>query len=145
MRAVCLPDDVRATTQVMRALEYADYLIIAPSNPFVSVDPILNVYPIREMVMDLPRAVVAVTPIISGKAVKGPAAKMMAELEMPVTAAAVAKYYGELIDGFIIDRQDAGQSEQLDCAFLARNTIMADAADRARLAKDVLSLALQIA
>ena len=145
VRAVCLPDDVRATTQVMRALEYADYVIIAPSNPFVSVDPILNVYPIREMVMDLPRAVVAVTPIISGKAVKGPAAKMMAELEMPVTAAAVAKYYGELIDGFIIDRQDAGQSEQLDCSFLARNTIMADAADRARLAKDVLSLALQIA
>ncbi len=145
VREICLPDDVRASPQVMRALEYADYVIIAPSNPFVSVDPILNVYPIREMVMDLPRAVVAVTPIISGKAVKGPAAKMMAELEMPVTAAAVANYYGKLIDGFIIDRQDAGQSAQLDCAFLACNTIMTDAADRARLAKDVLSLARQIA
>ena len=64
VREVRLPPDVRATPQVMHALEHADFVIIAPSNPFVSIDPILHVYPIREMVMDLPRAVVAVTPII---------------------------------------------------------------------------------
>ncbi len=114
VQEVQLPADVRATPQVMHALEYADFVIIAPSNPFVSVDPILNVYPIREMVMDLPQTVVAVTPIIGGKALKGPAAKMMAEMNMPVTAAAVAAYYGELIDGFVFDQQDAPLPGRLD-------------------------------
>lgn len=145
VREVRLPLDVRATPQVMHALERADFVIIAPSNPFVSIDPILHVYPIREMITDLPRAVVAVTPIIGGKAVKGPAAKMMAEMNMPVTAAAVAGYYGDLLDGFLFDQQDAGQVGELDCALLASNTIMADAADRARLAAEVLSFAMKIA
>lgn len=144
VREVRLPADVRATPQVMHALEHADTVIIAPSNPFVSVDPILNVYPIREMVMDLPRAVVAVTPIIGGKALKGPAAKMMAELNLPVSAAAVAHYYGELLDGFVFDQQDGGQAAEFDCAQLACNTIMTDAADRARLAAEVLSFAMKI-
>ena len=102
LRAICLPEDVRATPKVIHALEKADILVIAPSNPFVSIDPILNVYPIREMIMDLPRAVVAITPIVGGKAIKGPAAKMMAEMGLQVSAAAVAGYYGELIDGFIL-------------------------------------------
>jgi len=111
----------------------------------VSVDPILNVYPIREMVMDLPRAVVAVTPIIGGKAVKGPAAKMMAEMSLPVTAEAVAAYYGDLIDGFVYDQQDAGQLRNLNCALLNSDTIMSNNDDRVRLAAEVLRFALQIA
>ena len=77
-QAVVLPEDVRATAQVARALEQADIVLIAPSNPFVSIEPILNAYPVREMIMDLPRAVVAVSPIVGGQALKGPAAKMMA-------------------------------------------------------------------
>ncbi len=145
VQEVRLPADVRATPQVLHALEQADLVIIAPSNPFVSVDPILNVYPIREMVMDLPQAVVAVTPIIGGKALKGPAAKMMAEMKMPVSAAAVAAYYGELIDGFICDQQDAPPPDPLDYALLQRDTIMNDSADRARLAADVLQFARQLA
>lgn len=145
VREVLLPPDVRATPQVMHDLEHADLVLIAPSNPFVSIDPILQVYPIREMITDLARAVVAVTPIIGGKAVKGPAAKMMAEMNMPVTAEAVAGYYGDLIDGFVIDHQDAAQSNNLSCAVLESNTMMSDGDDRVRLAAEVLRFALEIA
>ena len=63
------------------------------------------------MVMDLPKAVVAVSPIVGGKALKGPAAKMMAEMDMPVSATAVAGYYGDLIDGFIFDLEDKDSIE----------------------------------
>jgi LPPG:FO 2-phospho-L-lactate transferase len=86
VRKIHLPEDVRATAPATLALEKANLVVIAPSNPFVSIDPILNVYPIRTMMMDLPQAVVAVSPIIGGRAVKGPAAKMMQEMGLPVTA-----------------------------------------------------------
>ncbi len=145
VREVCLPQDVRATPQVMRVLEQADIVVFAPSNPFVSIDPILHAYPIREMIMDLPRAVVAVSPIIGGKAVKGPAAKMMAELDMSVTSESVARYYDDLIDGFVYDQQDAGLCENLDCATLMSDTLMTDGISQARLAAEVLRFALSIA
>lgn len=145
VRRVILPADVRATPRVMQRLETADLVIIAPSNPFISVDPILNVYPIREMLLDLPQAVVAVSPIIGGQAVKGPAAKMMGELGLPATAAAVAGYYGDLIDGFVYDRQDVGTLNSVDIAGLCVDTLMADSDGRTRLARDVLTFALQLA
>jgi len=139
------PEDIKASPAVMSALQKADLVLIAPSNPFVSIDPILNVYPIKSMVTDLPMAVVAVSPIIGGRAVKGPAAKMMAEMGMPVTAAAVADYYGDLIDGFVYDQEDAGTLEGLDVAHLAVDSWMQDQADRVRLAKDVLAFASELA
>ena len=138
---VILPDDIRATPAVVQALENADLVLIAPSNPFVSVDPILNVYPIRAMIEDCPKAVVAVTPIIGGEAVKGPAAKMMPELGLDVSATAVAQYYGDFIDGFVIDQQDQATSPELDCATLFTDTWMRDAADRRRLAQETLNFA----
>ncbi len=144
-RAVELPDDIRATPPVMRALEEADLVLIAPSNPFVSIDPIFNVYPIREMVMDLPRAVVAVSPIIGGQALKGPAAKMMAEMDMPVSALAVAAYYGELIDGFVYDIQDQDQGDGMPVAAMATDTIMRDSDARKRVAREVFEFAVSIA
>ena len=145
VRVVQLPENVHATPQVVRALETADLVLIAPSNPFVSVDPILNVYPIRELIMDLPRAVVAVSPIVGGQALKGPAAKMMAEKGMPVSASAVAGYYGDLLDGFVIDSQDEDQEHELNQAALVTNTIMRDAADRRRLAQEMLQFAMELA
>ncbi len=144
-RSVQLPDNVIASPQVTRALEVADLILIAPSNPFVSVDPILNVYPVREMIMDLPRAVVAVTPIVGHRAIKGPAAKMMAEMAMPVSATAVAAYYGDLIDGFVLDNEDGIQAANLAQAALVTNTIMAEAEDRRRLAQEVLDFAYELA
>ncbi|MCB9421441.1 MAG: 2-phospho-L-lactate transferase [Ardenticatenaceae bacterium] len=145
VKQVVLPEDVRATPAVLKALENADLVLIAPSNPFVSVAPILNVYPIRAMLEDIPQTVVAVTPIIGGQAVKGPAAKMMAEMDLPVTARAVAQYYGDLIDGFVFDGQDAGSLEGLSAAQLCTDTWMHSPVDRARLAQDVLTFAMQLA
>lgn len=141
VRRVQLPEDVRASGPVIRALEMADVAIIAPSNPFVSIDPILNVYPIRTMIEDLPQVVVAVTPIVGGRALKGPAVKMMQEMEIPATAAAVANYYGDLIDAFVYDQQDAGTLTGSDLALLCVDTIMSDEATRTRLAADVVSFA----
>ncbi len=141
---VILPDDVRASAQVTQKLETADVVVLAPSNPFVSLDPILNVYPIREMVMDLPLAVVAVSPIVGGQAVKGPAAKMMGEMGLAASATAVREYFGDLIDGFVYDTQDAGAAEQMAGPTLCVDTMMHNDADRRRLAQDVLALAQRI-
>lgn len=138
VKAIHLPDDVRATPRVMAALEAADWVIIAPSNPFVSIDPILNVYPIRTMVADLPEAVIAVSPIIEGQAVKGPAAKMMREFGLPVTSQAVADHYGDLIDIFVYDTLDQEQLDGDRHELLPTDTLMRDRADRCRLAKEII-------
>jgi len=145
VKQVILPDDVRAAPAVLQALENANLVLIAPSNPFVSIEPILNVYPIRAMIEDLPQAVVAVTPIIGGQAVKGPAAKMMWERGLPVTARAVAEFYGDLLDGFVYDQQDVGALDGLDTAQLYVDTWMRDQSDRIRLAQVVLDFAAQLA
>lgn len=144
VRRVVLPEDVRATGAVARALEAADLVVLAPSNPFVSIDPILNVYPIREMLEDVPQAVVAVSPIIAGQAVKGPAAKMMAEMGLPASAAAVAAYYGHLIDGFIYDTQDAGMTAEDGLRLLCTDTLMPTPAARERLAGELLAFAAEL-
>ena len=141
VRRVALPEDARATAAVVRALEAADVVVLTPSNPFVSIDPILNVYPIRALIEDVPRAVVAVSPIVAGQALKGPAAKMMGELGLEASAAAVAGYYGHLIDGFVYDQQDAGMAAEEGLALLCTDTIMRDAAGRERLAREVLAFA----
>lgn len=117
-------------------------IVICPSNPFVSIDPILSVPGLRA---ELGRApVVAVSPIIAGQAVKGPAAKMMQELDMPATALAVAERCAGLADGFVVDHADAAQAraiEALGMTVLATDALMRDEADRARLAGQCLAFA----
>ena len=144
VRAVRLPDDVRATPQVMATLEKADVVIIAPSNPFVSVNPILNVYPIRAMIADLPELVIAVSPIIGGEAVKGPAAKMMREMELPVTPQSVADYYGDLVDVFVYDKTDQGRVRAGRHELLCTNTLMHEQADRVRLAREIVNYSMEL-
>ena len=141
VKKVLLPEDVRATRAVIRAFETADLALIAPSNPFVSIDPILNVYPIRELMMDLPKAVIAVSPIVGEQAVKGPAAKMMQEMGLPLASRTVAEYYGELIDGFVYDVQDAGTCDDLEVETRCLDTMMHNEADRIRLAQEILKFA----
>jgi LPPG:FO 2-phospho-L-lactate transferase len=138
VRSIRLPADVRASRQVMAALEKADLIVIAPSNPFVSIDPILNVYPVREMICDLPRLVAAVSPIIAGKAVKGPAAKMMAELGVEASASAVAHHYGEVADLFIYDVRETEPVELGELLGYQTDTLMVGRAERRRLAHEVL-------
>ncbi len=138
VKKIHLPDDVRATPQVAAALQQADYITIAPSNPFVSIDPILNVYPIREMISDLPELVSAVSPIIGGKAVKGPAAKMMTEMGMTVSAEAVAEHYGDLLDLFVYDDRDSAIIRDPFADLLQTNTLMNNQRDRLNLAATIL-------
>ncbi|MDB4470943.1 2-phospho-L-lactate transferase, partial [Deltaproteobacteria bacterium] len=88
-------------------------IILCPSNPFLSVEPMLATPGIRAAMIKSSAPVVAVSPIVAGIAIKGPAAKMMQELSMPATALAVAEYYGDLLDGFVIDESDAGLADSI--------------------------------
>lgn len=130
----------------IQALEARDLsaVVICPSNPFVSVDPVLHLAGIREAMQRSPAPVIAVSPIVGGEAIKGPAAKMMKELGMPTTAAAVAKHYKGRIDGFVLDQRDAAlQSEVEDMGMktLVVNTMMITLEDRIALADAVLGFA----
>ncbi len=139
-----LPENSKSTRDVALALQKADLVIIAPSNPFVSIDPILNCYPIQANVMDLPRAVVAVSPIVGGDAVKGPAAKLMREKGLDVTPVAIADYYGDLLDGFVFDVQDKGLKGSFSVETRCVDTMMVDEASRIRVANDVLAFAYDL-
>jgi LPPG:FO 2-phospho-L-lactate transferase len=127
----------------LAALERVDLraIIICPSNPFVSVEPILALPGIRSAIQRTSAPVIAVTPIIGGKAIKGPAAKMMAELGLEVSAAAVAGRYTNLIDGFVIDQEDAGSQGSAAVRFFSAATLMRTIDDRLRLAQVVLQAA----
>jgi len=117
---------------VREAVESADAIVICPSNPWVSVDPILRVIPLPK------KKIVAVSPIIGGKTVKGPAAKMYAELGIEPSALAVAEHYRDLLSGFVLDNVDAHLSDKIRTRTLVTDTLMNSLTDRARLAMDVL-------
>jgi LPPG:FO 2-phospho-L-lactate transferase len=114
-------------------------VVICPSNPFISIDPILALPGIRAALRDCPAPVVAVSPIIGGKAVKGPTAKMMAELGLPVDAAAVAGHYRDFLDAYIADEEDAAAVACLDIPVVLTRTLMQSLADREALARTILA------
>ncbi len=135
----------RPSIEVKAALDDADLVVLCPSNPFVSIDPILALDGVREQLRE--HRTVAVSPIIGGQAVKGPAAKMFRELGQEPTALAVARHYADFLDGFVIDRTDADQRaeiERLNTRVLVTDALMRDAADRARLAREMLGFARTI-
>jgi LPPG:FO 2-phospho-L-lactate transferase len=105
----------------------------------VSIDPILSVPGIRFALEE--RAVIAVSPIIGGKALKGPAAKMYAELGITPTAHAVAEHYGGLLAGFVLDEVDGNLTKDIGLRTLVADTIMKRKEDRIRLGEEVLSFA----
>ena len=114
-------------------------VVICPSNPFISIDPILSLPGVREALRACHAPVVAVSPIIGGKAVKGPTAKMMAELGLPVTAEAVARHYRDLLDHYVVDDADTAAIPDLDLPLTATRTLMETLADREALARVVLT------
>ena len=116
-------------------------VVICPSNPLVSIEPILEVGDMREAIADCAAPVVAVSPIIGGRAVKGPTAKIMAELGIPVSAAAVAERYAGLIDGYVLDHADAASAGALGIPATAAHTLMVTLEDREALARHVLASA----
>lgn len=127
------------TAQVLAALDAADAVVCCPSNPFVSIDPILSLPGLRERVAQ--KKAVAVSPIVGGQAIKGPAAKMLAELGLEVSPLAVARHYAGWLSGFVLDAVDAAfgpDLEALGLRVLVADTVMKTSADRARLAGQVL-------
>jgi LPPG:FO 2-phospho-L-lactate transferase len=132
---------------VVRALETADLIVIAPSNPLVSISPILHTHPVRKLLAARPT--VAVSPIIGGRAVRGPAAKLMAELGLPVSSAGIASYYGsELLTGLVLDEMDAGLISEIEAMGIATYpaaTWMRSDGDRIALARIVLDWGNQFA
>jgi LPPG:FO 2-phospho-L-lactate transferase len=119
-------------------------VVICPSNPFISIDPILALPGIRAALRDCPAPVVAVSPIIAGKAVKGPTAKMMAELGLPVGAATVARHYRDILDLYIADDEDREAVAALDMPVVLTRTLMQTLADREALAKTVIAAAERV-
>jgi LPPG:FO 2-phospho-L-lactate transferase len=128
-------DSAAPTPGTREAVESADAVIICPSNPWVSADPILKV------IGKIEKPVIAVSPIIGGKAVKGPAAKMYRELGIDPSARAVAEHYRGLLTGFVLDRVDEKFAKEISAKTLVADTLMETIADRARLANDVLHFA----
>lgn len=123
---------------VKEALDSTDVVILCPSNPWVSIDPILRV------IKQLEKPVIAISPIIGGEAVKGPAAKMYQELGIEPSALAVAKHYRTILKGFVLDNIDKKYAEQVEAMRIkarVTDTLMKNAEDRARLAQDVLHFA----
>ncbi len=143
-------DRARAHPEALEALSAPDLrlVIVCPSNPFVSIEPILAVPGMRAALESARAPVIAVTPIIGGRAVKGPAAKMLAELGLAVSARAVARHYSGLIDAFVLDRideQEPAADAPAGMRLVYADTLMRDRDDRRRLAAEVLSLAEPLA
>ena len=137
----------RPTPEVAAAIGEAEAIVLAPSNPLVSLGPILAVPGLRGLLDDA-RArgvpVVAVSPIIGGRALRGPADRMLASLGHESSALGVARLYAGLLDAFVLDRADAALGppvEALGMRALVTDTVMGDDADRARLAREVIDLA----
>jgi len=119
-------------------------IIVCPSNPYLSIDPILSVPGIRDALANSVAPVVAVSPIIGGQAVKGPTAKIMNELGVMVTAQTIAAHYRGLIDALVIDEADADEEAGTGVPVMVTRTLMKDLADRERLAGDVVAFADKI-
>jgi LPPG:FO 2-phospho-L-lactate transferase len=116
-------------------------VIICPSNPFISIEPILAIPGMRDAIKASGAPVVAVSPIIGGQAVKGPTAKMMHELGLEVSAAGVAERYRDLLDGYIVDHADADEIGDIGARVTATRTLMKSLHDREMLARVALDAA----
>jgi len=119
-------------------------IIICPSNPYLSIDPILAVPELRAALREAKAPVVAVSPLVGGAAVKGPTAKIMHELGVPLSAASIAAHYADTIDGFVLDSRDRSAAKAIAAPVLVADTLMLTLADRERLARETLEFALQL-
>jgi LPPG:FO 2-phospho-L-lactate transferase len=116
-------------------------IVICPSNPFLSVDPILAIPGVREAIKSAAAPAVAVSPIVGGEAIKGPAAKLMRELGQTPGVVAIAAHYRGLIDGLVIDTADAADADRLGAPAHVTATVMRSDEDRVTLAAETLTFA----
>jgi LPPG:FO 2-phospho-L-lactate transferase len=136
-------EQARAATEAVNALQDGAFatVVICPSNPYLSVDPILAIPGWRTALASSEAPVIAVSPLIGGEAVKGPTAKIMRELALDVSPLTIARHYAPLIDGFVVDSADAALAPQFDLPVHVAPTLMRSLADKERLARDVLAFA----
>jgi LPPG:FO 2-phospho-L-lactate transferase len=140
-------EQTQITPEVAAALATAEAIIFCPSNPLVSIGPILAVPGMRDALAASPAVKIAVSPIVGGKALKGPADRMLAERGMEVSAYGVATGYAGLVDAMTIDTLDAGDAPRiisLGMAAQVAQTVMRSDADRQQLAREVLSFATSL-
>lgn len=133
--------EARPAPGVIEAIANADIVAVAPSNPIVSIGPLIGVAGVREALRSTPATVVGVSPIIGGKTVKGPADRMMASLGMTPTAAGVAEAYADFLDVLVIDEEDralAGAVEAAGVRCIVAPTLMTGPAEKLALAETVL-------
>lgn len=135
-------DQARPAPGVAEAILAADLVFIAPSNPYLSVDPVLAVTGIADALKECRAPVVAISPIVGGAAVKGPTAKIMSELGLAADNQAIADHYRGLIDGLIIDARDEAPG---GVPSRSTNTLMRDLDDKIRLAREAVDFGLGLA
>ncbi len=131
------------TAEVLKAIGGADAIVFGPSNPVISIGPILAVPGIREAIVTSPAPVVAVSPYVAGQVVKGPTDRFVEGVGRPTTAAGVASLYGGLIDAMVVDEGDP-DPPPTEIPTLVAPTLMDGAAGRARLARTVLDYAVTL-
>nr|WP_321457566.1 2-phospho-L-lactate transferase [uncultured Cohaesibacter sp.] len=137
--------EARPTGEALAAIAHADLIVIAPSNPLVSIEPILAIPAIRDAVKAASAKKIAVSPLIAGKVVKGPADRMMTALGLRADACGVAHHYQGLIEHLLIDHQDADLAQEIAALGITptcSDILMKEAQDKARLARQVISIAM---
>lgn len=134
-------EDAAPTEAVLAAISGADAVVFCPSNPVVSIGPILALPGVREALAGASASKVAVSPIVGGRALKGPADRMLSSLGHEVSATGVARMYADVVDGMVVDSVDEGEREGIEAIgmrVITTGAVMRDAADRARLASETL-------
>ncbi|MFI0395239.1 2-phospho-L-lactate transferase [Paracoccus jiaweipingae] len=141
-------DSARPTPEALEAIANADLIVIAPSNPLVSIAPILGIAGIAAAIAGAAAPVIAVSPFIAGKVVKGPADRMMTDLGLRADAVGVARQYRDLADALVIDRLDAHLTPLIEAegpAAIPDDILMPDLAAKARLAGGIIALGQRLA
>lgn len=136
----------RPTTELETLLrsQSLEAIILCPSNPYLSIDPVLAVPGLRAALRAARVPIIAVSPLIGGKAVKGPTAKIMQELGLQASLVSIVAHYGALADAFVVDRVDETAARELGIEYAATDTLMRTLDDRQRVAQCALSLAAKL-
>ncbi len=137
-------EQARLTDAVQEALSAATLVIFCPSNPYLSLDPILCIPGLRPQLRRMAAPKIAVSPIVGGQAIKGPAAKMMRELGQSISPLTVVDHFDGLLTGFVLDDVDAVLRNAVDLPTLVTNTLMTDLDSKINLAKQVLALGAEL-
>jgi LPPG:FO 2-phospho-L-lactate transferase len=135
--------DARVVSEIRQLLEQDSLqaIVLCPSNPWLSLAPMLEMSSFREALRESTAPIIAVSPLIGGQAVKGPTAKIMRDLRLEVSSATIASYYEGVIDGFVLDSSDAYLASQIPVATHVTSTLMKSTADKQRLAREVMDFA----